>query len=50
MQKVDIELDTRSFPVFALDSHDRGLLVWEADLAFFVEACFLEVINESVIG
>jgi hypothetical protein len=37
----------RAFPVLALDSHDGGLLVREADFAFLVEACLLKVINES---
>jgi hypothetical protein len=34
-------LNARAFPVLPLDSHDSGLLVREADFAFFVEARFL---------
>lgn len=51
MQKLEKKkLNRRRFPILALDSHDGGLLVREANLTFFIEARFLEVINESGIG
>jgi hypothetical protein len=37
----------RRLPELALDLHNSRLLVRETDLAFFIEASFLEIINES---
>lgn len=43
------KLNSRTLPLVTLDLHQSRLFMRESDLAFFVEACLLEVVDDPIL-